>query len=78
MANSIEKITSIEEQIKKLKERQKNLERQMQQNIGAEVLRSWKVSSEKEAIEWIQMLAGQVNGKETNSEEWDGHEATGR
>lgn len=78
MANNIEKITSIEEQIKKLKEKQKNLERQMQQNIGAEVLRSWKVSSEKEAIEWIQMLAGQVNGKETNSEEWDGHEDTGR
>lgn len=78
MANNIEKITSIEEQIKKLKERQKNLERQMQQNIGAEVLRSWNVKSEKEAIEWIQMLAGQVNGKDTVSEEWDGHEDTTR
>lgn len=74
MTNNIEKITSIEEQIKKLKERQKNLEKQMQQNIGAEVLRSWNVSSEKEAIEWIHMLARQVNGNETKSEEWDGHE----
>lgn len=78
MANNIEKITSIEEQIKKLKEKQKNLEKQMQQNIGVEVLRSWNVSSEKEAIEWIQMLAGQVNGNETKSEEWDGHEDTTR
>lgn len=78
MANNIEKITSIEEQIKKLKEKQKNLERQMQRNIGTEVLRFWKVSSEKEAIEWIQMLAGQVNGKETNSEKRDGHEAITR
>ena len=78
MANNIEKITSIEEQIKKLKEKQKNLEKQMHQNIGAEVLRSWNVSSEKEAIEWIQMLAGQVNGNERKLEEWDGHEDTTR
>ncbi|AUD12425.1 hypothetical protein CW734_00695 (plasmid) [Planococcus sp. MB-3u-03] len=54
MANNIEKITSIEEQIEKLKEKRKNLEKQMQQNIRAEVLKMWNVESEQEAIEWIQ------------------------
>lgn len=75
MANNIEKITSIEEQIEKLKEKRKNLEKQMQQNIGAEVLKMWNVESEQEAIEWIQKMAVQVNGREEHSEAWDGHES---
>lgn len=75
MANNIEKITSIEEQIERLKEKRKNLEKQMQQNIGAEVLKMWNVESEQEAIEWIQKMAVQVNGSEGPPEAWDGHES---
>lgn len=75
MANNIEKITSIEEQIERLKEKRKNLEKQMQQNIGAEVLKMWNVESEQEAIEWIQKMAVQVNGNEEHLEAWDGHES---
>lgn len=75
MANNIEKITSIEEQIEKLKEKRKNLEKQMQQNIGAEVLKQWNVESEQEAIEWIQKMAVQVNGSEEQPEAWDVHES---
>ncbi|MGK7379740.1 hypothetical protein ACSFXN_18135 [Planococcus sp. 1R117A] len=74
MADNIEKITSIEEQIEKLKEKRKVLEQQMQKNIGAEVLRYWQVESEQEAIDWIQKLAAQVNGKEKAAEEWNGHD----
>ncbi|WP_211656099.1 hypothetical protein [Planococcus alpniumensis] len=75
MANNIEKITSIEEQIERLKEKRKSLEKQMQQNIGAEVLKMWNVESEQEAIEWIQKMAVQVNGSENQAEAWDGHES---
>lgn len=75
MANNIEKITSIEEQIEKLKEKRKNLEKQMQQNIGAEVLKMWNVESEQEAIEWIQKMAVQVNGSEEQPEAWAVHES---
>ncbi|XKE96514.1 hypothetical protein LG326_17030 (plasmid) [Metaplanococcus flavidus] len=74
MANNIEKITSIEEQIAKLKEKQKMLEQQMHKNIGQEVLKAWNVESEQEAIEWIQKLAVQVNRKEDRNETWDHHE----
>lgn len=74
MANNIEKITSIEEQIAKLKEKQKMLEQQMHKNIGQEVLKAWNVESEQEAIEWIQKLAVQVNRKEDGNETWDPHE----
>ena len=74
MANNIEKITSIEEQIAKLKEKQKMLEQQMHKNIGQEVLKAWKVESEQEAFEWIQKLAVQVNRKEDANETWDHHE----
>ncbi|MCH4827543.1 hypothetical protein [Planococcus halocryophilus] len=78
MANNIEKITSIEEQIEKLKEKRKNLEKQMQQNIGAELLKEWNVESEEEAIKWIQKLAVQVNEKKEQPEAWDVHEAENR
>lgn len=74
MVDNIEKITSIEEQIEKLKEKRKLLEQQMQKNIGAEVLRCWHVESEQDAMEWIQRLAARVNGKEELAEEWNGHE----
>lgn len=74
MTNNIEKITSIEEQIEKLKEKRKLIEQQMQKNIGAEVLKYWHVESEQEAIEWIQKMAVQVNGKEVSAETWDVHE----
>ncbi|MFC3210762.1 hypothetical protein [Planomicrobium okeanokoites] len=74
MANNIEKITSIEEQIAKLKEKQKMLEQQMHKNIGQEVLKAWKVESEQEAFEWIQKLAVQVNRKEDGNKTWDHHE----
>ena len=74
MANNIEKITSIEEQIAKLKEKQKMLEQQMHKNIGQEVLKAWNVESEQQAIEWIQKLAVQVNRKEDRNETWDHHE----
>lgn len=74
MANNIEKITSIEEQIAKLKEKQKMLEQQMHKNIGQEVLKAWNVESEQEAIEWIRKLAVQVNRKEDGNETWDQHE----
>ncbi|AQQ55579.1 hypothetical protein [Planococcus lenghuensis] len=86
MRNNFEKISSIEQQIEKLKEKQKMLEQQMQQNIGQEVLKTWNIESEQEAIEWIHQLAGQVNGEPEASEqpeqqeepaqlaEWDRHE----
>lgn len=74
MANNIEKITSIEEQIAKLKEKQKMLEQQMHKNIGQEVLKAWNVESEQEAFEWIQKLAVQVNQNEEPEEMQDYHE----
>lgn len=74
MTNKIEKILSIEEQIAKLKEKQKRIEQQMHKNIGQEVLKAWHVESEQEAIEWIQKLAGQIDRKEDGNETWDHHE----
>lgn len=73
MTNKIEKILSIEEQIAKLKEKQKMIEQQMHKNIGQEVLKAWHVESEQEAIEWIQKLAVQVNRKDDGNETWDHH-----
>jgi len=63
MANNFEKILTIEQQIEKLKEKQKRLEEQMQLNIGRELLKVWNVDSEEEALRWVQELAVQVNGK---------------
>ncbi|AQQ55241.1 hypothetical protein [Planococcus lenghuensis] len=83
MRNNLEKISTIEQQIEKLKEKQKVLEQQMQQNIGQEVLRAWNIDSEQEAIEWIHQLADQVNEEPKKAEhheepaqltEWDHHE----
>ena len=69
MANNFEKILTIEQQIDKLKERQKRLEEQMHLNIGRELLKVWNVDSEEEALAWIQELAVQVNGKNEEIEE---------
>jgi len=69
MANNFEKILTIEQQIDKLKERQKRLEEQMHLNIGRELLKVWNVDSEEEALHWIQELAVQVNGKNEEIEE---------
>lgn len=63
MANNFEKILTIEQQIEKLKEKQKRLEEQMQLNIGRELLKVWNVDSEEEALRWVQELAVQVNGE---------------
>ena len=63
MANNFEKISTIEQQIEKLKEKQKRLEEQMQLNIGRELLKVWDVDSEEEALRWVQELAVQVNGE---------------
>lgn len=63
MANNFEKILTIEQQIEKLKEKQKRLEEQMQLNIGRELLKVWDVDSEEEALRWVQELAVQVNGE---------------
>lgn len=75
MANNFEKISTIEQQIEKLKEKQKRLEEQMQLNIGRELLKVWNVDSEEEALKWIQELAVQVNGEnETRENEMIRHE----
>lgn len=75
MANNFEKILTIEQQIEKLKEKQKRLEEQMQMNIGRELLKLWNVDSEEEALKWIQELAVQVNGEnETREIEMMRHE----
>ena len=75
MANNFEKILTIEQQIEKLKEKQKRLEEQMQLNIGRELLKMWNVDSEEEALTWIQELAVQVNGEnETREIEMMRHE----
>ena len=63
MANNFEKILTIEQQIEKLKEKQKRLEEQMHLNIGRELLKVWNVDSEEEALEWVHELAVQVNGE---------------
>ena len=63
MANNFEKILTIEQQIEKLKERQKRLEEQMQLNIGRELLKTWNVDSEEEALRWVYELAVQVKGE---------------
>jgi hypothetical protein len=63
MANNFEKILTIEQQIEKLKEKQKRLEEQMQLNIGRELLKVWDVDSEEEALRWVQELAVHVNGE---------------
>ncbi|MGE6489811.1 hypothetical protein [Paenisporosarcina sp. NPDC076898] len=68
MANNFEKILTIEQQIEKLKEKQKRLEEQMQLNIGRELLKVWNVDSEEEALTWIQDLAVQVNGENDTRE----------
>ncbi|PZX01273.1 hypothetical protein C7437_11715 [Psychrobacillus insolitus] len=64
MTNKLEKIVTIEQQIEKLKERQKKIEEQMHIGIGREVLKLWNVESE-EAIKWVQKMASQVNGVES-------------
>ena len=69
MANNFEKILTIEQQIEKLKEKQKRLEEQMQLNIGRELLKVWDVDSEEEALRWVQELAVQVNGEKTLQDE---------
>lgn len=75
MANNFEKILTLEQQIEKLKEKQKRLEEQMQLNIGRELLKVWNVDSEEEALKWIQELAVQVNGEnETREIEMMRHE----
>ncbi|MFJ7828528.1 hypothetical protein [Psychrobacillus sp. NPDC096623] len=75
MTNKIEKILTIEQQIEKLKERQKKIEEQMHISIGREVLKLWNVESEEEAIKWIQKMAPQVNGmKSVASEEVSANE----
>ena len=63
MANNFEKILTIEQQIEKLKERQKRLEEQMPLNIGRESLKTSNVDSEEEALRWVHELAVQVNGE---------------
>lgn len=63
MANNFEKILTIEQQIEKLKEKQKRLEEQMQLNIGRELLKVWHVDSEEDALKWVQKFATQVNGE---------------
>ena len=65
MTNKLEKILTIEQQIEKLKERQKKIEEQMHIGIGREVLKLWNVESEEEAIKWVQKLASQVNDVES-------------
>lgn len=70
VTNKLDKIVTIEQQIEKLKEKQKKIEEQMQVAIGREVLKVWNVGSEAEAIEWVQKLASQVNGIE--HEEFEG------
>lgn len=69
MTNKLEKILTIEQQIERLKERQKKIEEQMQVTIGREVFKVWNVGSEQEAIEWIYKLASQVNGIENDESE---------
>ncbi|MFX3675374.1 MAG: hypothetical protein ACE3JQ_13145 [Paenisporosarcina sp.] len=64
MTNKLEKILTIEQQIEKLKDRQKKIEEQMHIGIGREVLKLWNVGSEEEAIKWVQRMASQVNGVE--------------
>lgn len=64
MTNKLEKILTIEQQIEKLKERQKKIEEQMYVGIGREVLKLWNVESEEEAIKWVQKMALEVNGEE--------------
>ena len=62
MINKLDKIVTIEQQIERLKERQRKIEEQMQITVGREVLKLWNVTSEEEAIEWVNKLAAQVNG----------------
>lgn len=69
MTNKLEKILTIEQQIEKLKERQKKIEEQMHIGVGREVLKLWNVDSEEEAIKWVQKLASQVNGVESVASE---------
>ena len=69
MTNKLEKILTIDQQIEKLKERQKKIEEQMHIGIGREVLKLWNVDSEEEAIKWVQKVASQVNGVESVASE---------
>lgn len=69
MTNKLEKILTIEQQIERLKERQKKIEEQMHIGIGREVLKLWNVDSEEEAIKWVQKLASKVNGVENVASE---------
>lgn len=73
MGSNIEKITSIEQQIERLKEKQRLLEQQMQQEIGKEVLKYWNVASEQEAMEWVRKLANQVNGQKDQEPKEEGY-----
>ena len=68
----IQKLGSIEEQIKALQEKKKDVERQIHLTVGKELFEHWEVEDEEQAIEFIKMFADQVNGslnKETNSSE---------
>lgn len=67
--NTVEKINSIDEQIKKLKARQKRLEKKLHEKIGKAVIDHWGVNDQEKAIEIIELLTPEVKkiiGNENN------------
>jgi hypothetical protein len=66
--NTKEQITNIEEQIKKLKEKQKHILIDSQKNIGKYLMEIWGVEDVTEAKELIDLFKEQVHSyKEVSS-----------
>lgn len=50
------KLESIEEQIKRLQQKKKDLEKKMKENIGKVIIEEWEIEDEETAIMVIQSL----------------------
>ncbi|HZH59649.1 MAG TPA: hypothetical protein VEY70_08750 [Metabacillus sp.] len=64
-----EKIESIEEQIKNLMQKKKELENKMRYNVGKHLFEEWEIESEEQAISLINELKPYVKEILTKHEE---------
>ncbi|EJQ01734.1 hypothetical protein [Bacillus cereus] len=61
-----EKLNDIDEQIKKLQQKKKNLEKQKNTNVGKHLFETWEIDDEKTAISLINILKEQAKEKLRN------------
>ncbi|HDR7214378.1 hypothetical protein BKK39_17110 [Bacillus cereus] len=61
-----EKLNDIEEQIKKLQQKKKNLERQKNTNVGKYLFETWEIEDEQTAITLINIFKESAKDKLRN------------